>query len=241
MFRNQRGVLFLFTKMARQDINMNASCGEVNMADNLTDKRIYPFEYLGDMQGMDMEQYSYGEIRVPGNFENRYSDKDGIHVHIPYIPQYKELKIRFALEKENGSESYLRNRSDNSIWFTVLTPDMGTVYLPAFRTVNEANNFNLILREGKLLLYSANETDFIIKPSLEQTKVFLLKAAAGNLYQHPTTGVGLIRYLHGNFENSNLPGKLQQEFEADGMIIRNAYMDSATGELLLDAEEKQTD
>lgn len=220
---------------------MNASHGEVNMTDNLTDKRIYPFVYLGDVQGMDTERYTYGEIRVPGNFENRYSDKDGIHVHIPYIPQYKELKIRFAMEKGNGGESYLRNRSDNSIWFTVLAPDMGTVYLSAFRIINETNNFNLILHDGKLLLYSANETDFIIKPSLEQTKVFLLKSAAGNLYQHPTTGVGLIRYLHGNFENSNLPGKLQQEFEADGMIIRNAYMNSETGELLLDAEEKQTD
>lgn len=216
---------------------MDASCGEVNLADNLTDKRIYPFEYLG----MDTDRYAYGEIRVPGNFESRYNDKDGIRVYIPYIPQYKELKIRFSLEKGDGNESYLRNRNDNSIWFTVLSPDLGTVYLSAFRTVNETNHFNLILHEGKLLLYSANETDFIIKPSLEQTKVFLLKAAAGNLYQHPTTGVGLIRYLHGNFENSNLPGKLQQEFEADGMIIKNAYMDSETGELLLDVDEKQTD
>lgn len=216
---------------------MDASCGEVNLADNLTDKRIYLFEYLG----MDTDRYAYGEIRVPGNFESRYNDRDGIRVYIPYIPQYKELKIRFALEKGDGNESYLRNRSDNSTWFTVLSPGLGTVYLSAFRTVNETNHFNLILHEGKLLLYSANETDFIIKPSLEQTKVFLLKASAGNLYQHPTTGVGLIRYLHGNFENSNLPGKLQQEFEADGMIIKNAYMDSETGELLLDVDEKQTD
>jgi len=220
---------------------MDASCGEVKLTDNLADKRVYPFEYLGDIPGTDTGRYSYGEIRVHGNFESRYSDRDGIHVHIPYIPQYKELKIRFALEKGDGNESYLRNRNDNSIWFTVLAPDMGAVYLSAFRIVNEANNFNLILYEGKLLLYSAHETDFIIKPSLEQTKVFLLKASAVNLYQHPTTGVGLIRYLHGNFENSNLPGKLQQEFEADGMIIKNAFMSSETGELLLDVEEKQTE
>ena len=227
--------------MARQDIDMDASCGEVKLADNLTDKRVYPFAYLGEVQGMDTERYSYGEIRVPGNFGRRYSDREGIHVHIPYIPQYRELKIRFVLEKGDGNESYLRNSSDNSIWFTVLSPGQEAVYLPAFRLVNEANNFNLILHEGKLLLYSANETDFMIRPSLEQTKVFLLKAAAGNLYQYPTTGVGLVRYLHGNFENSNLPGKLRQEFEADGMTIRNAFMECETGELLLDVEEKQTD
>lgn len=218
---------------------MNASYGEVNMTDNLTNKQIYPFEYLEDITGLDTARYGYGEITVPGNFESRYSNTDGIHVHIPYIPLYKELKVRFRLEKGDGNISYMRNPNDNSIWFAVLAPDMGTVYLSAFRIINEKNYFNLILQEGKLLLYSADETDFIIKPSLEQTKVFLLKAAAGNLYQYPSTGVGLIRYLHGNFENSNLPAKLQQEFEGDGMIIKNAYMDSETGELLLDVEEKQ--
>lgn len=219
---------------------MDASYGEVNLTDNLTNKQIYPFE-LVEVAGLDTDRYCYGEISVPGNFESRYKDTDGIHVQIPYIPQYKELRIRFKLDKGDGNDSYLINRTDNGTWFKVLAPDMGTIYLSAFRIINEANNFNLIMHEGSLLLYSADETDFIIKPSLEQTKVFLLKAAAGNLYQHPTTGVGLIKYLHGNFENSNLPGKLQQEFEADGMIIKNAYMDSETGELLLDVTEKQAE
>lgn len=219
---------------------MDASYGEVNLTDNLTNKQIYPFE-LVEVAGLDTDRYCYGEISVPANFESRYKDTDGIHVQIPYIPQYKELRIRFKLDKGDGNDSYLINRTDNGMWFKVLAPDMGTIYLSAFRIINEANNFNLIMHEGSLLLYSADETDFIIKPSLEQTKVFLLKAAAGNLYQHPTTGVGLIKYLHGNFENSNLPGKLQQEFEADGMIIKNAYMDSETGELLLDVTEKQAE
>ncbi|MFR2062735.1 MAG: hypothetical protein ACLS37_13150 [Alistipes sp.] len=49
----------------------------------------------------------------------------------------------------------------------------------------------------------------------------------GNLYQHPTTGVGLIDFLHGNFENNNLAARLQSEF-GDNMVIINAYMDSVT-------------
>ena len=67
----------------------------------------------------------------------------------------------------------------------------------------------------------------------------MLKAAAGNLYQHPNTGVGLIDFLHSNLENNGLAAKLQSEFQNDRMIIRNAYMDSATGELLLETEEKE--
>ena len=66
--------------------------------------------------------------------------------------------------------------------------------------------------------------------------MFLLKAFPGNLYQHPTTGVGLIDFLHGNFENNNLAARLQAEFKGDNMVIINAYMDSATGELLLETE-----
>ena len=62
---------------------------------------------------------------------------------------------------------------------------------------------------------------------------------ADNLYQHPTTGVGLIDFLHSNMENNGLAAKLQAEFGADKVVIKNAYIDSATGELLLETEEKE--
>ncbi len=98
--------------------------------------------------------------------------------------------------------------------------------------------FNLVLQGGVLMLYSGEETDLMIRPAMGQNEVFLLKAFAGNLYQFPTTGVGLVEFLHGNFENTGLAAKLQSEFTADGMIIHNAYMDSASGELMLEVTEK---
>ena len=55
-----------------------------------------------------------------------------------------------------------------------------------------------------------------------QNGTFLLKAVAGNLYQHPTTGVGLIDFLHSNMENNGLAAKLQAEFGADKVVIKNA-------------------
>ena len=51
--------------------------------------------------------------------------------------------------------------------------------------------------------------------------------------------MGLIDFLHGNFETTGLAARLQREFENDRMIINNAYMDSETGELLLDVTEKE--
>ena len=225
--------------MARQDIQVDVVYGEVPVTDNLTNKVFYPFLLFDEMQGEDNEHYCYGEIAVPSNFETKYRDENGIHIYIPYYPLFKELQIRFRMDNPNGSIEYLRNRTNNLIWFPAFADsDKSPIRLSEYYNLNENGNFNLLMKDGFLVLYSGDETDFEIKAALSQNEVFLLKAMAGNLYQYPTTGVGLIEFLHGNFENTGLAAKLQQEFENDNMIIKNAYMDSVTGELLLDVEEK---
>lgn len=228
--------------MARQDIYADAVYGEVETTDNLTNKVIYDFTLLDEIPGEDNDNFLYGEITVPSDFETRYRDENGIHVRIPYTPVYKRLMIRFRIDNAGGSTEYIPNRTDNRQWHPVCreTDDnpREEVFLSGFIRLNEEGVYNLLLRDGYLLVYSGNETDFEIKAALRQNEVFLLKAAAGNLYRHPATGVGLIDFLHGNFENTGLAAKLQQEFENDGMIISEAYMDSETGELYLDVKEK---
>lgn len=227
--------------MPRQDIDIDATYGEVNTTGNLANKVIYDFSFSGYMAGADNDRYAYGEIAVPPGFESRYSDSSGIHVAIPYTPSYKQLTVRFRIDNPGGDTEYLINPADNRIWFTVYREDGGGEISP-FRLseyvwLNGEGNYNLLLRRGYLAIYSGDDTDFVFRPALRQNEVFLLKAAAGNLYQYPTTGVGLIDYLHGNFENTGLAAKLQSEFENDKMIINDAYMNSETGELLLDVIE----
>jgi hypothetical protein len=228
--------------MPRQDIDIDAVYGEVNTTDNLTNKVIYGFALLGRIEGADNDLYAYGEITVPQGFEGRYSDSAGIHVSIPYTPSYKQLLVRFRVESGSGDTEYIVNPADNRMWFTVYREngegEVSQIRLAEFVALNGSGNFNLLLRRGYLAMYSGEETDFVFQPALKQNEVFLLKAFAGNLYQHPTTGVGLVDYLHANFENTRLAAKLQSEFENDKMVINNAYMDSATGELLLDVTEK---
>lgn len=223
----------------RQDINMTPIYGEINLTHNLTTKRFYNFSFIGDIEGMDNDNYCYAEISIPPEFKGKFINHCEIHTHIPYIAEFKQLKIRFHIEKNNDSTEYLINRYNNTIWFMVLTEGRISIPVSKFRTINEKYVFNLILHEGTLLLYSGYETDFSIKNSLEQTKTFLLKATAGNIYQFPKVGIGLTYYLHGNLEISDLAAKLLEEFENDKLIIKNAYMDSNTGELLLDVEEKK--
>jgi len=231
---------FVEQEMARQDIFADAVNGDVTIIDNLTDKVIHDFVLPENVSGEYNERYCYGEIPVMPGTENRLTG--GIHVKIPYYPQFKELKVCFRIQTGNGRNEYLINRTDNKIWFTVFRPDedgKGQPFqLSRFHELTENEIFCLVLKDGFLLLYSGNETDLEIKPALNQNEIFLLKAMQGNLYQHPTTGVGLIEYLHGNFENTGLSEKLKTEFENDGMTIINAYMDSATGELLLEVKEK---
>lgn len=228
--------------MARQDISVDATYGEVETTDNLTSKAIYDLTLFGRIEGADNDHYIYGEITVPSGFESRYSDQSGIHVCIPYTPSYKQLVIRLRIDHPGGATEYFVNPVDNRTWFTVFQEDAegepSQIRAAEFIGLNENENYNLLLRRGYLVIYSGDDTDFLFQPALKQNEIFLLKAFASNLYQHPTTGVGLIDFLHANFENSGLAEKLQSEFEADHMIINEAYMDSTTGELLLDVTEK---
>lgn len=225
----------------RQDISVDAINGDLNTADNLTNKVIYKFEMLSGTE-YEADRYCYAEITVPANFESYYTENGGIHTYIPYFAMYSEFYVRFKIVHNNGSIEYITNKTNNSVFFPVYTENdsKGTdiIRLSELCQINANGNFNLLIREGYLALYSGDETDFQIKAAKSQNEIFLLKAFAGNLYQHPTTGVGLVHFLNGNFENSGLASKLQQEFENDKMIIDNAYMDSLTGELYLEVREK---
>ena len=59
------------------------------------------------------------------------------------------------------------------------------------------------------------------------------------LFPYTTLFRSLVDYLHSSLENNGLAAKLQSEFLSDKVVIKNAYMDSATGELLLETEEKE--
>lgn len=228
--------------MARQDIIMDAEYGEVEMSGQITGKAFHNFRLLDSMENADVG-CCYGEITVPADFLSSYSDAKGIHVRIPYTPDTRAPIVRIAMESGSGGVEYVRCAATGKCWFPVMQEHGdGTkqpVTLSSLYALNEDGLYNLLIREECLVVYSGKEMDFGIGASKVQNETFLLKAAAGNLYQHPTTGVGLIDFLHSNMENNGLAAKLQAEFGADKVIIKNAYIDSVTGELLLETEEKE--
>lgn len=228
--------------MARQDITMDIEYGEVETSGNVAGKTFHDLTLLDSVPGADNDMFRYGEIPVPAGFFSSYTDNRGIHVRIPYTPDVRRLAVRFRVESGSGGVEYLKNPVTGREWFPVMaeqTEGRADITLSMFFGINENGIYNLLLRDGYLALYSGEETDFEIAAAKAQNAAFLLKAAAGNLYQYPTTGVGLIDFLHSNLETNGLAAKLQAEFTSDRMVIKNAYMDSETGELLLETEEKE--
>lgn len=224
--------------MARQDIQIDTHFGELETTNNIVGKNHYDFALLGAIDGQDNDNYCYSEVLIPYGYEQRVKDGFQAHIRLPYKPQNKELQVRLRMDSENGMPEYILNRTTNRPWYRVALPDGNAIRISEYRTLGSEEVYNLTLKQGVFQIYSGHETDLLIKASLSQNQNFLLKAAAGTLYQHPLTGVGLIDFLHGNFENSGLAAKLQKEFEADNMIVVNAYMNSETGELLLEVKEK---
>ncbi len=228
--------------MARQDISVDPTYGEVATTDNLNGKAVCDFVLLEEFDGPYGAAAIYGEVLLPAGFAARYQDSIGIATRIGYLGSDKPLCLRLKTETPGGDTEYIFNTARRDPWFSLVreSGEGHTTPISAseLHQINAQGSYKLLLREGCLAVYSGGDTDLQIKPSKYQNEVFLLKASAGNLYQHPTTGVGLIDFLHGNFENSGLAEKLQQEFENDRMIINNAYMNSETGELYLDVEER---
>ena len=225
--------------MAREDILVDSTYGELVTADNPAGRVIYDFVLLEEVAGMDNEHYAYGEISLAQEAERRYDEGSSVDVRIPYTAVYLPLRVRFHIATPGGGEHYMVNPANNTPWFDVQRTGGVVIRLSEYAEVNADSLFRLVRRGGTLELYSGTDTDVRIGAALRQNEVFLLKASPGSLYQHPTTGVGLIDFLHGNFETTGLAARLQREFENDRMIINNAYMDSETGELLLDVTEKE--
>lgn len=229
---------FYYTTMARQDIQIDTDYGELKTTDNIAGKNFYDFVLSGNVDGEDNDNYCYGEVLIPRGYEQRIKDGFQAYIRLSYKPINKELQIRLRVDSNNEDTEYIFNRATNRLWYRVVLPDGNKIRVSEYRTLGSEEVYSLILKEGMFQIYSGHETDLQIQASLPQNQNFLLKASAGTLYQHPLTGVGLIDFLHGNFENSGLASKLQKEFEADNMIVVNAYMNSETGELLLEVKEK---
>ena len=100
----------------------------------------------------------------------------------------------------------------------------------------QLNNTN-----GVVYLWSANSTDVVNVAANIQNRNLLLQCIPSNCYRFPTSGVGLVRFLHANLSQTTLANILQDEFKADKVTVKGAAFDSYTGDIELDLDFSEAD
>ena len=159
-------------------------------------------------------------------------------------PIYKPIKIRIIRDFGGGNVRVVINPTNNSEWFEVYTKLFGAqdkvLYASQLIMVNQ-DNYLLQLNEGNAYLWSGIMSDMVNINANIQNRNLLLQCIPSNNYRYPTSGVGLIKYLHANLSHSGLAEKLQTEFKDDKVEIINAAFNSYSGDLELDLDFSEAD
>ena len=131
----KRWAVFYYATMARQDIQIDTNFGELETAENIVGKSYYDFVLLGRVDGLDNDNFCYGEILIPKGFEKRVKDGFQVHIRLPYKPLNKELQVRLRMDVENSQPEYILNQTTNRPWYRVVLPDNNMIRVAQYRTL----------------------------------------------------------------------------------------------------------
>ncbi len=222
----------------RRDIQINTATNDIVLK-NQSIIGEQAFDWLEDE-----DLFLTAQITVPSNFDIKQLYTTGVKIKIPYTPIYKPIKIRFGRDFGGGNIRIVINPTDNSEWFEVHTRLFGLQdkILYASQLIMVSQDYYLIqINKGVAYLWSNAISDMVNINANIQNRNLLLQCVPSNNYRYPTSGVGLIKYLHANLSHSGLAEKLQTEFKDDKVEIINAAFNSYSGDLELDLDFSEAD
>lgn len=224
----------------RRDIQVNTQIGDIVLSDR-NSMETYPFEWVDET---DTE--IRGKVTIPSTIDVLQLYTTGVKIEIPYTPVYKPVKIRVIRNFGGGTERTILNPVNHDWWHDLQTK--------LYHGSNERLKASQLLmvstggyvlqlgeNEGNAYLWSDADSDLNNVRANIQNRNLLLRCIPSNSYRYPTSGVGLIRYLHSTLSQSDLADRLQSEFKADKVSIKNASFDSYTGDLDLDLDFSEAD
>lgn len=217
----------------RKDIQINTQTGDFvfNEQDSLA---LYPFEWIseGDLTLM-------GQVTLPANYDIDKLSTLGVNILIPYTPIYKPIQLRIVRDFGENSRRALINPLNNTEWFDVYTKLYGADLMKICASqlfMIHFERYVVQLNESMVYLWAQSATDMQNVDANFQNRNLLLKCVPSNCYRYPLSGVGLVRYLHSSLNRSGLADKLQSEFKADKVTVRNAAFNPYTSDLELDLD-----
>ena len=181
----------------RKDIEIHINTGDINLvARNQFSHQ--SFMWVDNPGGLS--DCVYGEIEIPYSLSEDSVFDNGLYVRIPYKPVYRKLKL---CVKKSNSDSYMRNRENNDIWFSVKAGFYGGSVDDVFASQLQLINPDSYLVEfnknfATAIIYSAIQSDLNVIEVNRQNANLLLKCAPTNNYRYPVSGVGLVKFINSN-------------------------------------------
>ena len=225
----------------RKDIEIHINTGDLSF-DHGTIPVGCEFQWV-DNPGA-LTRYIYGEIVVPSSLSTKHIIEYGINAIIPYTPIYKEFYIRIKRQVDENNYSYLQNPVDGTEWFLAQSGLNGSEYKNIFASelpLISVDKFLCKPQNGAINIYAPGITDFNIVPALRQNTNMMLACCPTNNYRYPLTGVGLIRWVKSNIDNTNLAEVLQKQFGDDGTPVITAKYNYETMKLDLKLDTANVD
>lgn len=222
----------------RKDIQINTSTHDVVLQDpNIIST--CPFEWV-----REEDACIYGQLTLPEHISTSILGSFGVRVSIPYTPIYKPIAIRIVQEVEDGPPQIMINPVDLTEWFHVSTKLYNQVSKKICASqllMVSTSDYLIQIVNGDAWIWSYQSSDFVNTNANFQNRNLLLQCVPSNSYRYPVTGVGLVRYLHSNLNQSDLADRLQSEFKADKVTVKNAAFNSYSGDLELDLDFTEAD
>ena len=221
----------------RKDIQVNTKTSDIVLVDT---KHVftYSFQWLGET-----DLYLEGKIIIPFTLDIDKLYSDGIRIPIAYTPVYKHIRIKIVRDFGGGLERAIVNPTDNSEWFEVLAnlhQQKRQIYASQLSLI-DTDIYLITLKDGQAWVWSGKQLDVHVINANIQNRNLLLQCVPSNSYRYPTTGVGLVRYLHANIDRSDLAERLDSEFKADKVKVISAAFNSDTGDLDMELDFSEAD
>lgn len=215
----------------RTDIQFDYTSAEITL------KRSIPqFTVIFEWERED-DYVAYGVCKINKDI-NINLLKRGLGISVPFMSSNKRIMLSFRIVDNSGNESVIYNKRKGGEYYDLMSirgEELMTTDLPV---LSIDGIYRVVLDDDVAYLCDFNEYDFTLCESLEQNKVFLLMCNPGNLYQYPTTGVGILKYLNSNVGSSGLGNKIKEQFNMDDMYVEKANIDQEKGIITIDAREE---
>ncbi len=225
----------------RRDIQINSQIDDIVLSDR-NSLSTYTFEWEEET-----DTHIRGQIIIPSSFDVDKVYTIGVLVNIPYTPTYKPIQLRILRDYGGSTLRAISNPVNHADWYDVYAKLNGAnnatqLYASALLAISSDQYIvQLITNEGNAFVWSAQDSDITNVNANIQNRNMMLKCVPSNNYRYPTSGVGLIMYLHGSLSQTNLATRLRTEFKSDKVSVESAAFDSYTGDLDLDLDFSEAD